>query len=74
MAFTTWTALKQKMLNDLAAGSTTLGEYDVDGVRMKYRSHEEWMRLFEMVEQKAAAESGAAAGRTYAKNGGGRWQ
>jgi len=78
MAFTTWTALKEQMLDDLASGKTTMGEYEVSSGgtvrRFNFRSYVDWMKIFQMVEQRAAAETGSVVGRTFAKNGGGgRW-
>lgn len=76
MAFTTWTALKQQMLNDLASGKSLTAEYEVrhaDGSlhRQKFRTLGEWSKFFALVEARAAAESAPpAVGRTYARQGG----
>ena len=74
MAFTNWTALKTKMLDDLSNGNTTVGEYQVDtgGTvrRMNFRSHQDWLKLFSVVSQNAATETGTVRMRTFAKQGG----
>ena len=61
MSFNTWTTLKQKMLDDLAANNTTHGSYsDPNGRQLEFRSHDEWMKLFSFVEKRAASEQGKA--------------
>lgn len=76
LAFTTWTALKQQMLDDLASGKTLTAEYEVrhaDGSlhRQKFRTLGEWSKFFALVEARAAAEgTQAPVGRTFAKQGG----
>lgn len=70
MAFTTWAALHQKMLDDLADGHATVGEYAIAGRVLKYRSAEDFTRLLSYVEAKADAESGQGYGRTCAGQGG----
>jgi chorismate-pyruvate lyase len=70
MAFTTWAALHQKMLDDLAAGNATVGEYSIAGRILKYRSTDDFTRLLSFVEVKADAESGTGYGRTCAGQGG----
>lgn len=76
MAFTTWTALKQQMLDDLASGNSLTAEYEVRHGdeslhRHRFRSPGEWMTFLSMVETRAAAEvAPAPVGRTYAKQGG----
>ena len=69
MSFTTWSALEAQMLNDLVAGNTTHGSYNISGNEINFKSHLDWLRLYTMVQQKAQSETGAAVGRTYAKNG-----
>lgn len=74
MAFTTWSALKTRMLDDLASGKWMLKSYTIDGVSRTFVSIDEFMKVLEYAERKAAQESGGYAGRTYAKQGGGgRW-
>jgi len=72
--FTTWTALKIQMQNDLAALNINVGEYQIDvgGNRrvVKYRSADEWWTFFREVEKRAATETGTTRLRTYAKQGG----
>jgi len=70
MAFTTWAALHQKMLDDFAAGKTLVGEYSIAGRVLKYRSAADFQRLLSMVEAKAQAEAGEGYGRTCAGQGG----
>jgi len=61
MAFNTWTALKQKMLDDLEANDTAGQSYtDPHGRRIELRSHEEWMKLYAFVEKRALSEQGRA--------------
>jgi hypothetical protein len=63
MAFESWTALKQKMMDDLASGNwAKVSSYSVStgsGSRtMTYRSIEDFMKLFHEVEARAAEEGG----------------
>ena len=76
MAFTTWTALKTAMLDDLAAGKWRVKSYQlgVDGPSTTYRSFADFKEALEYVTSKAGAEAGTAVGRTYAyQKGGLRW-
>lgn len=61
MAFTTWSALKQQMLDDLSNSNTTHGSYSGPGGRqLNFRSYSDWLRLFNEVEKKAADEAGTS--------------
>ena len=61
MSFSTWTALKNQMLDDLASNNTTHGSYtDPTGRTLNYRSFLDWQRLFEFVEKRARIESGTS--------------
>lgn len=74
MAFTTWTELYNTMLDDLASGSWKTKSYTVADRTHTFRDFSEFKEILSWVQSKAAAESGTAAGRTYAKQGGGgRW-
>lgn len=69
MAFTTWSTLYQKMLDDLAGGNTTHGSYKMGEREINFKSNADFLRMLEYVKIQADAESGASVGRTYAKNG-----
>lgn len=72
--FTTWTALYQSALNDLASGSWKVASYGINGRTMQYRTFAEFKEFLEYTKTMAGTESGTAVGRTYAKQGGGgRW-
>jgi len=80
--FTTWAALYTVMLNtlaDFAAGSKfAVAGYTIttggNTRQLSYRTFEEFQKGLEYVKLMADRESGAAVGRTYAKQGGGgRW-
>ena len=80
--FTTWAALYTAMLNTLAkfaAGDKfAVVDYTVGSGghtrHLAYRTFEEFERAIKFVKHMADQESGAAVGRTYAKQGGGgRW-
>lgn len=76
MAFTTWTALKTSMLDDLAAGKWRVKSYQLgaDGPSTVYRSWADFQAALEYVTSKAGQEAGTAVGRTYASQSGGlRW-
>lgn len=65
--FTTWTALKTTMLDDLASNSWRTAEYTVAGRQVKYRTFAEFKEALEYVTYMADQESGTVAGRTYAR-------
>jgi hypothetical protein len=71
LAFTTWTALKTQMENDLAAGQSLTASYAVDNSTRTFRSFPEWQAFYGYVCAKAAQESigSAPLGRTYARPG-----
>jgi hypothetical protein len=74
MAFTTWTALRTSMLDDLASGSWKTKSYSIGDMTRTFRDFEDFKAMLDYVETRAAAESSTYVGRTYAKNGGsGRW-
>lgn len=71
MAFTTWTALYNDMLDTLANGNPTVGSISTaNGKSIIYKSHKEFLELLSFVESKANAETSAFVPRTYAKQGG----
>lgn len=62
--FTTWAVLKQKMLDDLAAGNTAHGAYtDPSGARLEYKSFLDWQRLYTFVDRQAKDEAGSGGPR-----------
>jgi hypothetical protein len=74
MAFTSWTALKEKMLNDLATGDwAKVSSYSIGtGATTRsltYRSLKEFMDLFREVEARAG-EEGGCCGQVVAVPGG----
>ncbi|HBJ74416.1 MAG TPA: hypothetical protein DDY86_02575 [Syntrophaceae bacterium] len=70
MAFTTWTALYNAMLDKLASGDTTVGSVMAGDKSVTFRTHKEFLIMLDFVESKAKAESGDFVPRTYAKQGG----
>lgn len=77
MAFTTWAALKQEMLDDLASGRWKIKSYTVGDVSRTFVSVDEFLKVLDRVTTEASGEGAtgqAYVGRTYAKQGGGgRW-
>jgi len=74
MAFTTWSALYDSMLDDLASGAWKTKSYTIGERTHTYRDFDDFKKMLEYARTQAANESGSAAGRTYAKQGGGgRW-
>ena len=79
--FTTWTALKGQMLEDLASGNwRKVSSYSLSTAgssrSITYRSFSEFREILAWVTDQAAVESGVPAyhGRTYAADGGrGKW-
>lgn len=78
--FTTWAALYAAMQNamaDFVANRIQVAEYEISSGgtvrRFKYRSFDELSKALKDIKQLADMETGAAVGRTYAMNGGGRW-
>jgi len=75
MAFTSWTALHQSLLDrlaDFAGGKSFIAEsasVNTGSVSrdIKYRNIDELRQAIEYAATMAAYESGAAVGRTYAK-------
>lgn len=74
MAFTTWTALYNSMLDDLASGAWKTKSYTIGDRTHTYREFDDFKQMLEYVGTQSKIESGTVAGRTYAKQGGGgRW-
>lgn len=78
--FTTWADLYQALLDayaDFVANRITLIEYtyESNGSRrtFKYQDPDKLLSAIKEIKPLADIESGAAAGRTFAKNVGGRW-
>lgn len=68
--FTTWTALKSQMEQDLASGQSLTQSYTVDGVQRTFRSFADWQAFYGFVCAKAATEASATTapmGRAYAR-------
>ncbi len=70
MAFTTWTALKNQMLDDLASGNWRhVSEYSFSSGpssrSFKFRALEEFMKLLREVEARAAEETADSACTSY---------
>lgn len=72
--FTTWAALKQKMLDDLAGNNLAAGDLTKGSLRIVYRNQAEWQKWYDFVCQAASVEAGTAGTtgscRTYARDGG----
>jgi hypothetical protein len=71
--FTTWAALREQMLDDLASGAwRTLSGYSLSGRTFNYRSLKDFRELLAFVEAEAAKESGVPRfrRRTFARMGG----
>lgn len=74
MAFTTWQALYNEMLNDLQTRSWRVKSYSIGGRSVSYSSFDEFKAALEYARLKAQEESGTHNPRTYAKPAsGGRW-
>lgn len=75
MAFTTWQALYDDMLNSLADGSYKVKSYTLaDGTSYTYRDFDEFKKALDFAKSQADKEGGTFSGRVYAgQGGGGRW-
>ena len=75
--FSTWTALKTQLLNDLASGDLRVQMYRTpDGRQVQYRTAAELQELLALVSASAAAEStstGVPTRRTTAVPTSDRW-
>jgi hypothetical protein len=67
MAFSTWTDLYNKMLDDLASNNLSYQSFSGPGGRQITYDHKTFMRVLEQVKTLANEESGSAVRRTYAK-------
>lgn len=66
--------MKNALADFVASGGFKGVSYSVNGRSIQYRTIDEFKAGIEWVKTLAEQESGAAVGRTYAKNGGGgRW-
>jgi hypothetical protein len=81
VVFTTWTDLHVALLNayaDFIANRIQLTEFTLNTGSttrtFKYQDPDKLLNAIKEVKTLADMESGAAVGRTYAANGGGRWQ
>ncbi len=70
--FTTWTALLNSMLDQLASGNLTVTEVAIGDKTIRYQTLKDLREQTEYVRTMAAFETGAAAPRTYAGQGGRR--
>jgi len=68
--FVSWSDLAAQMRGDLASGSWRIASYMIEGQQTTYRTFDEFRRALEYAELRAAQETGAAVGRTYARQGG----
>lgn len=69
MAFTTWQALYEAMLNQLASGNATVGSVTSGGKTITYKSTDDFLKQLAFVKARAEAETGTFVPRTYAKDG-----
>lgn len=67
MAFSTWSDLHTKMLNDFASGNWRTKSYDFDGMRKEFVSPKEFLETLEYVKRQAASEEGSFPLRTIAR-------
>lgn len=71
MAFTTWSALYDSMLDDLASGSWKIKSYQTaNGGSSTYRDFKDFKEALEYARSQAAIDGGTVATRVYAKQGG----
>jgi len=65
-AFTTWTAVYNALLDQLASGQMLIGSVSIGGKTITYRpeSFDRWLAI---AEQRAAQEAGTMTLRTYAR-------
>lgn len=71
--FTTWTALRQTLLDDFAKGAHMRKSYSVGDTTITFRDFSEFREMLQFVEAKAAAESSSPTPkRTYAGMGSGK--
>jgi hypothetical protein len=71
--FTTWTALRQQLLDDFAKGMHSRKSYTCGDTTITYRDFSEFKDMLQYVEAKAAAEGAhPTPKRTYAGQGGRR--
>lgn len=65
MAFTTWAALKEQLLNDIASGDWRTASYDVTNAggshSLSYKSLKEVEEFYDFVERQAVKEAAAPA-------------
>jgi len=81
VVFTTWSALYTALLNayaDFVANRIQTAQYQINtGTTVRsftFQDPDKILKAIKEVKPLADMESGAAVGRTFAKNGGGRWQ
>ncbi|MCF8043280.1 MAG: hypothetical protein K9K65_11610 [Desulfarculaceae bacterium] len=67
MGFTTWTALHDQLLDDLASGQWSVKSYTKGNHSVTYRSLKEFKEYIEWVREQADAEAVTVYGRTYLK-------
>lgn len=71
MAFTSWSDLKSRMLDDLASGMWCKKSYKLGDVETVYRDFSDFKAAMEFVIQKAAEESASSSipiARTFARS------
>ena len=81
VVFTTWAALYSALLNsyaDFVANRMQTASYEINtGIttrKFTFQDPDKILKAIREIKPLADIESGAAVGRTYARNGGGRWQ
>lgn len=71
--FTTWTALKQQLLDDFAKGMHSRKSYSCGDTTITFRDFSEFREMLQFVESRAANETASPTPRrTYAGQGGGK--
>ena len=70
MAFTTWTALKRDMEDDMSSGNWRVKSYELREQSKTFRNWGECVYFYKFVCHNAQAEVGNVSTRVYAKQGG----
>ena len=65
--FTSWSALKTQILNDLASGKALTSGYSIGGHSINFRSFTEIRSFLEYCDMQIKAEGGLSGGTAYAK-------
>ena len=74
MAFTTWTALKTELLDDLQSGKWKIKSYSIGEFARTFASVDDFLKMLHYVTTQASTEASGTSGRTYARPvSGGEW-